>query len=946
MRKILLIGTALGGLWIAEPAVGQTPPADGCDRTTGTPVPPDIADCGPVLAILEPPSDADASSGVFPVGMSDDGRTIFSDNVTGSFPGFFGLYRWRDGEPERINATNTQVTLDVSGDGQAFGGFSVSNDSLSTYQATYWTAATGFRFIARPGEQDLSTAVGAINGDASQFVVNVSNGSTISPTLGQQWDGRGGQVYLWSPTAGYRPILTPGVLTGSALPVESFAGTAISRDATVVAGNYLTCVYTCSTQNIRGAFRWTESGGAEALPFLSNATYGNTFARNSFAADISGDGSTIVGGSADADGNGQAVYWRGSQIVGLGFVPGLVVAEHNTFANAVNADGSVIVGGTMTRDFGILRSSEFGVAWRWTAATGMQDLNVLAATSGLSLNGWRLTEGLDVTANGNAVLGNAYNASLDRFRPFLLSIISLGQTGTATTRLLVEIRLPDVTQQSIVNQTLAARVQGTLDGVQLFDRTTPGAIGDAAGQASLLDARAAIQLAAGLRRITISAPVLTGVDTVTSNPRTATTDEIIAVQTLLASVTTSGPASVATGDLGTCTTPAQNGIAPTGCSLAGTPVAVGAGDSLINSYTSTINTLQRTIVTSVDQQQTSNYLVAGIAGNQFGTAHALVGPAAFAANDRLLAQLLKRGSSGAGAMQIANSSAPKRDTMALGGNDRGIAMFAGGYARWGSTGGDTALAIARVENDARGFVLGLEKQWESARLGIAVDHGAADHHVRDPLFAERLDARLTQFALYGGWSGGSLSLAGALTTGFGKAKTDIASPTGPARAARDLSSWGIGAQAGYDLIAGDRHALNLVAGLRHGSARLKRFTETGGLTPLSGLARTVTRTRLFAGVEGSTRFGGKANAITPSAYIRFARDSGDRDGVADLVFASNPNGPALQAFGPGTGRYVAETGAAIDAQINDHIIIRAAYDANFKSNAKAHAINATLTIRL
>jgi hypothetical protein len=61
-----------------------------------------------------------------------------------------------------------------------------------------------------------------------------------------------------------------------------------------------------------------------------------------------------------------------------------------------------------------------------------------------------------------------------------------------------------------------------------------------------------------------------------------------------AAVVTNGPATVATGDLGTCATAATDGVNPTGCSLPGTPVAVNANVINTNSFTNTINSVTPT----------------------------------------------------------------------------------------------------------------------------------------------------------------------------------------------------------------------------------------------------------------------------------------------------------------------------------------------------------------
>lgn len=947
MRETLMGSAALVAM-IAVAAVPEaaqaqtTPPPNNCNTTTGTPVPPDIATCGPVLAILEPPA-GETPRGIAVHGMSSDGRTVFGD----FFRGGGNIVRWRDGVPTIVvpsaDYPSGHISIRISRDGSTLVGYAIGQDltpeTRSVYQATYWTQATGFRYIPLPPNflvGGYAADARAVSSDGSLILVN-GESDTV------------GAVYLWSPVTGYRIIASHGPIASSRFTADRILGTAMSGDATMIAGIFQDCPNLCRlSRNIhQGAFVWNAQSGVTALPNLSNASYFfGLFAGFSDVNNISADGSTIVGTSVAADGNLQAVYWRNGQITGLGYLAGTTPADFQTIANAASANGSVIVGGTSDGSVSF-SDSETGIAWRWTQATGMQNLNTFASGLGLSLGGWTLTEAMDVTANGNTILGQAYNGSLDRIRPFLLSITSIGVTTTTQSRLLVEVRLPDVTQQAIVNQTFQTRVRGTLNGVNISDSSFAGALTDPAGANAITNARNAIQLAAGLRRISISVPVLTGTSTVNSNPREATRDELISVATSLATVTTNGPGSVATGDRGTCATPAATNVNPTGCSLPGTTLTLGAGDTNINNYTNTTNTRQRTTTVSIDQVQTSSYAVNGTAGNQFGTAHALVGPATFEANDRLLAQLLARGAARDGSPpSMARTGAAMRDEMALGGEGGGLSLFGGGYGRWSSINADASVPVAKVKGDAKGFVLGIEKGWESgARLGLAVDHGSSDYRVRDPLFPERLDAKLTQLALYGGLGSGRFSLSAALSYGFGDVDTEVASPTGTARASRNLGGWGIGAQAGYDLIAEEAVELALVGGVRHSEAELKRFTETGGSTPLSGLASTTKRTRLFAGIEAATELGGESGAITPRFHARIAKDSGDRSGVADLVFASGPAGPAMQAFGPGTGRTVGELGASIEADIVNTVSLWAGYDGNFRSGAQTHNASVGLSVR-
>jgi outer membrane autotransporter protein len=138
--------------------------------------------------------------------------------------------------------------------------------------------------------------------------------------------------------------------------------------------------------------------------------------------------------------------------------------------------------------------------------------------------------------------------------------------------------------------------------------------------------------------------------------------------------------------------------------------------------------------------------------------------------------------------------------------------------------------------------------------------------------------------------------------------------------------------------------VELVGGVRHVSANLNAFTEMGGPSPLLGWDQTVTRTRVYAGIEAQAGIDLGGITLTPRLHARYAHDSGDASGTADLVFASAPNGPVLTAVGPGVGRDVAELGGSLDAAVGGNVHLWAGYDGSFRSGAQAHAAKAGVTV--
>lgn len=177
---------------------------------------------------------------------------------------------------------------------------------------------------------------------------------------------------------------------------------AISADGTVVVGN-----------TVGDAFRWSAATGLQLLGagFTSIATgvsgdgsvvvgndpqfpdgyhffrwtspTGRQYIARGQAADISADGTTIVGSQFD-----NAFRWTSA--TGLIPLPGFSY----TSAEAVSADGSVIAGSVST-------TPSIAHAGRWTAATGWVDLGLLPGGSSAA---FPVASATAMSANG-AVLG-------------------------------------------------------------------------------------------------------------------------------------------------------------------------------------------------------------------------------------------------------------------------------------------------------------------------------------------------------------------------------------------------------------------------------------------------------------------------------------------------------------------------------------------------------------
>lgn len=222
-------------------------------------------------------------------------------------------------------------------------------------------AAGGVRWTAAGGTLPL----GALPGGAWSEAFDVSaDGSVIVGTSRAPFGGED-RPFRWTAAGGMVGI---GVPSGNAY--------AVSADGAVIVGDAG-----------RHAFRWDAAGGVALLPapFLA-----------SWASDVSGDGSVVVGGRLIPSGLGfgkgpksqgvENLRWGSGEpmpLWGSGTWGGPDLRTH------VSADGRVVVGATA------------GQAARWTADRGVHGLGVMPGHEGSEARG--------VSADGSLVVGNSFD---------------------------------------------------------------------------------------------------------------------------------------------------------------------------------------------------------------------------------------------------------------------------------------------------------------------------------------------------------------------------------------------------------------------------------------------------------------------------------------------------------------------------------------------------------
>jgi probable HAF family extracellular repeat protein len=220
-----------------------------------------------------------------------------------------------------------------------------------------------------PGGDFLSTGTG-VSADGS---VVVGSSQTESDTTAYRW------------TAGS---------TMMALGTNERQAGDVSADGSVVVGSLRV------GQDPSLAYRWTAQTGSTTLPTLPRPRLFSAAARA-----VTPDGSVVVGYNEFRVGlsgiDQEAFRWTQQE----GTTSLKSAGWSGTFAQDVSGDGSAVVGGGFS-------PTGSTTAFYWTPETGMVDLRDLLIFGGATnLDGWHLTVANGISADGRTVVGTALGAT-------------------------------------------------------------------------------------------------------------------------------------------------------------------------------------------------------------------------------------------------------------------------------------------------------------------------------------------------------------------------------------------------------------------------------------------------------------------------------------------------------------------------------------------------------
>lgn len=260
-----------------------------------------------------------------------------------------------------------------------------------------------FRWTEAGGAVDLGTL------DAANNAVRSSDATATSDDCGvvvgsSQFNGNASaqHAYRWTAAGG---MVDLGAAAGASRNSRAFGVSAVGD---IVVGETEFVDANAFSGFRTGAYRWTAAGGFQSLGAIEPGF-------STSATAVSADGSVVVGsggvqvrvGNSSTNGSRAFRWSQAGGLVPIGPLPG------HTFAQAagVSDNGKIVVGtssaGPLDRNGvgGLLRGG--GSAFRWTEATGIQDLRQLLVAAGIDMTGITLLNVTAISPDGQWIGGQA-----------------------------------------------------------------------------------------------------------------------------------------------------------------------------------------------------------------------------------------------------------------------------------------------------------------------------------------------------------------------------------------------------------------------------------------------------------------------------------------------------------------------------------------------------------
>ncbi|MGE0643971.1 MAG: hypothetical protein AB7P24_09880 [Nitrospira sp.] len=287
-------------------------------------------------------------------------------------------------QPSNIPTASGSGT-NLSGDGSCAVGYQDAG-FFTPFHAFRWTQATGpvdLGTMSPPNNNTFSSFATDTNQDCS-VVVGISNATSTFIEHAFRWTSAG--------------MVDLGVPAGGGNISRAFG---VSSDGTVIVGDADFQRTGSFPGTIRQAFRWAQASGFQNIDNPAQPTL-------SLATAVSGDGTVVVGQVRDSNTANRAFRWttQTQTMQNIGPLPGHTTAA----ATGVSDNGKIVVGISNSNALqyqGPVLGWGQGIAFRWTEATGIQDLRQILVDGGVDMTGIALVSVTGMSRDGQWIQGQA-----------------------------------------------------------------------------------------------------------------------------------------------------------------------------------------------------------------------------------------------------------------------------------------------------------------------------------------------------------------------------------------------------------------------------------------------------------------------------------------------------------------------------------------------------------